>query len=129
MFEHLFNDKRSSLDITLPRTSSMTFSLHLFVKNKSILIKVATPISGTSARVVAKQQMRLKMADTMLLRSLAAKSVNLSSKKLEKVPKIIGRLINLLQLELKNNKLTQLPDEFRNLIRVSTCTYCRAYNF
>lgn len=61
-----------------------------------------------------------KMADTMLLRALQAnaKSVNLSCKKLKKVPKLIGKIQSVLQIDLKGNGLQILPDELGNLMQV-----------
>ena len=61
------------------------------------------------------------MADTMLLRALQAnaKSVNLSCKKLKKVPKLIGKIQSVLQIDLKGNGLQFLPDELGNLMQVS----------
>lgn len=60
------------------------------------------------------------MADTLLLRALKgqAKSINLSCKKLDKVPKIIGQIQTILQVDLKGNKLTHLPDELGHLTQV-----------
>lgn len=64
------------------------------------------------------------MADTMLLRALQAnaKSVNLSCKKLRKVPKLIGKIQSLLHIDLKGNGLHILPDELGSLMQV--CTFC-----
>ena len=61
------------------------------------------------------------MADTMLLRALQAnaKSVNLSCKKLKKVPKLIEKIQSVLQIDLKGNGLQFLPDELGNLMQVS----------
>jgi Leucine-rich repeat (LRR) protein len=58
------------------------------------------------------------MADALLLRSLTAKKLNLNNKALRKVPKIIGSLTAVVDIELKNNLLTDLPDEFGNLVQV-----------
>ena len=58
------------------------------------------------------------MADRLLVRSLAAKSVSLCNKKLEKVPRIIGKLTAALQIDLKNNFLADLPEEFGYLVQV-----------
>lgn len=60
------------------------------------------------------------MADALVLRSLTAKKLNLNNKALRKVPKIIGTLQAVVDIELKNNRLTDLPDEFGNLIQVLT---------
>jgi len=59
-----------------------------------------------------------EMADVILLRALTAKKLNLSSKHLEKVPRIIGKLSAVIDIQLKNNKLTDLPEEFGNLVKV-----------
>ena len=61
------------------------------------------------------------MADTILLKSLKSqpKLLNLNNKKLDRVPKAIGRLINVLHLEIKNNKIKSLPIEFGELVQVS----------
>ena len=61
------------------------------------------------------------MADTLLLRSLKSqpKCVNLDNKKLENVPKLIGKLVSVLQITLKNNKLKNLPPEFGDLTQVN----------
>ena len=60
------------------------------------------------------------MADTILLRSLKAqpKQLNLSNKKLAKVPKIIAKFTSTTHIELKNNKLQLLPNEFGELLQV-----------
>ena len=61
------------------------------------------------------------MADTILLKSLKSqpKLLNLNNKKLDRVPKAIGRLMNVLHVEIKNNKLKSLPIEFGELVQVS----------
>lgn len=61
------------------------------------------------------------MADTLLLRALKCqpKVLKLSSKKLEKVPKAIGRLSCITHLELRNNKLKVLPPEIAELFQVT----------
>lgn len=60
------------------------------------------------------------MADSVLLRALQgqAKSVNLSCKKLRKIPKIIGQIKTIAQADLKGNSLESLPDEFGSLAQV-----------
>lgn len=58
------------------------------------------------------------MADALLLRSLNSKSVNLSCKHLEKVPKIVGKLTRVVHIDLKSNRLKELPHEFGYLIQV-----------
>ena len=60
------------------------------------------------------------MADTLLLRSLKSqpKILNLSSKKLDKVPNLIGKFINVLRIELKNNRIQTLPPGFGELVQV-----------
>ena len=65
------------------------------------------------------------MADTLLLRSLKAqpKTLNLCNKNLQKVPKLIGKLENLLSLSLKNNKLCSLPVEIGDLSQVIMFVY------
>lgn len=61
------------------------------------------------------------MADALLLKCLRSqpKVVNLSSKRLDKCPKIIGKLNAVRQVEIKNNRLKTLPPEFGALIQVS----------
>lgn len=58
----------------------------------------------------------------MLLRALQAnaKSINLSCKKLKKVPKIIGKIQTVQQVDLKGNQLSVLPEELGNLVQVNT---------
>ena len=60
------------------------------------------------------------MADTLLLRAWKSqpKSVNLDNKKLEKVPKLIGKLVSTLHITLKNNRVSELPQEFGDLVQV-----------
>ncbi|XP_033126078.1 leucine-rich repeat-containing protein 69-like isoform X2 [Anneissia japonica] len=60
------------------------------------------------------------MADALLLRALKGqpKSLNLSSKNLLKVPKLIGKLQGLNNLQLKNNKIHDLPVEFSALTKL-----------
>ena len=60
------------------------------------------------------------MADTLLVRALKSKpkSLNLSSKKLDKVPKAIGKLDCVIHLQLKNNRLKTLPHELSYLDQV-----------
>ena len=66
------------------------------------------------------------MADTLLLRSLKSqpKNVNLNNKKLDKVPKIIGKLVNALQITMKNNNIKSLPPEFGDLVQVNILKNC-----
>lgn len=61
------------------------------------------------------------MADTMLVRALKGKpkALNLCNKKLDKVPKIIGKLDCVLHLQLRGNKLNTLPMELSHLFQVS----------
>lgn len=61
------------------------------------------------------------MADTLLLRQLKAKPkvLNLNNKHLRKVPRIIGKFFGLLQLQLKTNDISVLPNEFGELVQVS----------
>ena len=60
------------------------------------------------------------MADSLLLKSLQskAKTLNLSSKHLCKLPKLIGNLEFIFTAIFKNNKLSKLPREFGNLHQV-----------
>ena len=60
------------------------------------------------------------MADKLLLRSFQSrsKSINLSSKHLNRVPKLIGKLHTLFTVILKNNDISNLPKEFGNLSQV-----------
>lgn len=60
------------------------------------------------------------MADKILLQAYKgkAKSANLSSKNLTKVPGLIGKLSNLKILDLKNNRISSLPVEFAALAQV-----------
>lgn len=65
------------------------------------------------------------MADRLILPCLKSqpKVVNLSNKKLEKVPKSIGLLRNVQHLDLKNNSLKTLPQEFGELEKVGNVYY------
>ena len=69
------------------------------------------------------------MADSLLLRSLKGKpkQVTLSSKKLVMLPKIIGKIESVVQLQLQNNRLKTLPMEMENLyqVRCLKSTYFR----
>ena len=60
------------------------------------------------------------MADTILLRSLKSqpKLLNLNNKKLDQIPRLIGRFLNVLHIEAKNNKIQTLPHEFGELVQV-----------
>ena len=60
------------------------------------------------------------MADSLLIPALKAqpKSLSLCNKKLEKIPKAIGRLDCIFQLQLKNNKIKKLPKELAHLFQV-----------
>lgn len=62
------------------------------------------------------------MADTLLVPALKSKpkALNLSNKKLDRVPKAIGKLDCVLHLQLKNNKLKTLPYELSYLYQVGT---------
>ncbi|CAD5110837.1 DgyrCDS199 [Dimorphilus gyrociliatus] len=57
------------------------------------------------------------MSDILLLKALKSqpKNVNLNNKHLKKLPKLVGKLTSVLQLELKHNQLSELPDEFGQL--------------
>ena len=48
-----------------------------------------------------------------MLKSLKSqpKLINLNSKKLDRVPRAIGRLVNVTHIELRNNKVKNLPEE------------------
>ena len=61
------------------------------------------------------------MADAILLKSLKSqpKLINLNNKKLDRVPRAIGRLINVTHIELRSNKVKNLPEEFGELVQVS----------
>lgn len=63
----------------------------------------------------------VKMADTLVLRALKGQpqTLNLSSKNLSNVPKAVGKLYRLHNLQLKNNKIVKLPKEFTSLTTVS----------
>lgn len=60
------------------------------------------------------------MAETLLLHALKSqpKSVDLSYKKLQKVPRSIGKLMSVIYIILRNNKLKTLPEEFGKLTQV-----------
>ena len=62
------------------------------------------------------------MADAILVRALRGqpKTLNLCNKHLAKVPKAIGKLEFVCQLNLKNNKLKKLPPELTHLFQVLT---------
>ncbi|XP_060680023.1 leucine-rich repeat-containing protein 69 [Hemiscyllium ocellatum] len=57
------------------------------------------------------------MADALVLRALRgnAKQLDLSGKKLRRVPKAVGRLFELNRLQLKNNLISDLPAELQAL--------------
>ena len=61
------------------------------------------------------------MADTLLLPALKSQPrvLNLCNKKLNKVPKAIGRLKCVVQLLLKNNNIKDLPSQFGELTQVN----------
>lgn len=63
------------------------------------------------------------MADSLLLLALKSqpKVLNLSNKKLQKVPKAIGKLEFVVKIELKNNNIRNLPKEFGSLTQVCKC--------
>lgn len=74
------------------------------------------------------------MADVMLLRAYKAnaRTVNLSCKKLQRVPRLIGDIQSIVHIDLKGNKLNVLPVELGNLMQVRllcllTCAMC--FNF
>ncbi|BFZ13292.1 hypothetical protein BsWGS_16331 [Bradybaena similaris] len=60
------------------------------------------------------------MADTLIFHALRKqpKTLTLCNKNLERIPKAIGKLDNVCQLQLKNNKLKSLPDEIGLLARL-----------
>ena len=60
------------------------------------------------------------MADALLYRALKSqpRSLNLNNKNLDRVPKLIGKLNSVLDIQLKNNKLTCLPPDFADLVQV-----------
>ena len=60
------------------------------------------------------------MADTILLHAYKgrAKSVNLSNKNLSGVPSLVGKLSNLKILDLKSNKIRDLPPDFAAICQV-----------
>ncbi|WAR12522.1 LRC69-like protein [Mya arenaria] len=64
-----------------------------------------------------------KMADTLLIRALKSKpkALNLSNKKLDRVPKAIGKLDCIIHLQLKNNSLKTLPFELSYLDQILNC--------
>ena len=57
----------------------------------------------------------------MLIRTVKSqpKALTLCNKKLTLCPRLIGKLYKVLQIDLNNNKLKNLPDEFEDLIQVS----------
>jgi len=64
----------------------------------------------------------------MLFKALQANasSINFSCKKLTKIPKLIGKIQSIVQIDLKGNQLNALPDEICNLIQVANIDipYC-----
>lgn len=84
------------------------------------ILKKFTGKSGMIVASLIPWQRWSNMADSMLLRSLNSKSVNFSCKDLKKLPKIIGRLSRVVHIDLKGNRLSELPDEFGFLIQVHT---------
>lgn len=60
------------------------------------------------------------MADTLLLRALKSqpRALNLNCKKLDRVPKIIGKFSCVCDVQLKSNKLKDLPPDFADLVQV-----------
>ncbi|ESO84851.1 hypothetical protein LOTGIDRAFT_221760 [Lottia gigantea] len=60
------------------------------------------------------------MADTLLFRFLKSqpKHLKLNNQKLEKIPKLIGKLEGIRHLDLKNNKLKDLPEEVSQLFEL-----------
>ena len=60
------------------------------------------------------------MADTILVRALKGKpkTLNLCNKKLDRVPKAIGKLDCVIHLQLRGNKLKDLPLELSHLYQV-----------
>ncbi|KAI8791005.1 leucine-rich repeat-containing protein 69-like [Biomphalaria glabrata] len=62
------------------------------------------------------------MADKLLLLALKSKPKKLSlcNKNLEFIPKIIGKLDCICQLQLKNNKIKTLPEEFITLYKLQS---------
>ncbi|KAK6169205.1 hypothetical protein SNE40_020301 [Patella caerulea] len=62
------------------------------------------------------------MADTLLLRVLKSKPshLKLNNQKLQKIPKVIGKLEGLTLLDIKNNKLKDLPYEVSHLYELTS---------
>ncbi|XP_064641390.1 leucine-rich repeat-containing protein 69-like isoform X1 [Lineus longissimus] len=60
------------------------------------------------------------MADTLLLRALKSqpKLLNLNNKKLDNVPKLVGKLTTVNHIQLKSNNLRTLPKEFSTLLQL-----------
>ncbi|KAK3770937.1 hypothetical protein RRG08_032871 [Elysia crispata] len=60
------------------------------------------------------------MADTLLIRALKGqpKQITLCNKNLEKIPRAIGKLDCVCQLQLKNNKIRKLPKELCHLYQL-----------
>ncbi|CAG2203780.1 Leucine-rich repeat-containing protein 69 [Mytilus edulis] len=60
------------------------------------------------------------MADTLLVRALKGKpkTLNLCNKKLDKVPRAIGKLDCVVHLQLRGNKLKDLPIELSHLFQL-----------
>ncbi len=60
------------------------------------------------------------MSETLLLQTFKSnsKTLNLSNRKLEDVSKQIGKLSSVTQIDLKNNQLSMLPEEFGHLTQV-----------
>ena len=62
------------------------------------------------------------MADRILLNATKGKpkSLSICNKNLRNVPPIIGKITSLKIVDLKNNTLTDLPDEFSSLKQVTS---------
>lgn len=65
------------------------------------------------------------MADRILLNATKGKpkSINLCNKNLERIPPLIGTISSLRAVDLKNNKLKDLPNEFAALYQVRFNTH------
>lgn len=61
------------------------------------------------------------MADRILLNATKGKpkSLSICNKELRNVPPIIGKITSLKSVDLKNNVLTDLPQEFSSLKQVT----------
>ncbi|KAH9502239.1 Leucine-rich repeat-containing protein 69 [Bulinus truncatus] len=87
-----------------------------------LLIGLLFTTSGVTRVGNSISKTTFKMADALLLLALKGqpKHLSLCNKNLEIVPKLIGKLECLCQLQLKNNKIKSLPLELSNLHRLQT---------